>query len=314
VGVLQGTFDTLSLTEVLGLLAQSQKTGALWLEAPTVQGRVYLADGRCHAAETTELADPVATAADLESRLVEVCFTLARQHDGSFRFVADEVPTWEVADGVAVDDAVAKLDRLLEEWREIQAIIPSLDARPRLADELGSTEIIIDAQCWRLLVSLDGHRSVRDVMHHTQRSVLDVCNAIKELVELGAVEIAPEAVVHTAMLDTTYTAATATTVAEPPEPADLPETAAGMPDPFGDDEAAATDAPADSDDDAIFERAVDAAAEVDEAAAVERAAAWAQPTGDGAEAAPAELDEATDDTEARDRGALLRLFSALRDT
>ena len=113
--MLQGTFDTLSLTEVLGLLAQSQKTGALWLHTDSVEGRIYLAGGRCCAAETSELTEPVGSERDLRSRLVDVCFSLARQPGGAFRFAVGEEPTWRVDETISIDDAVSKLDRLLED-------------------------------------------------------------------------------------------------------------------------------------------------------------------------------------------------------
>jgi hypothetical protein len=282
-GVLQGTFDTLSLTEVLGLLAQSHKTGALWLEAGSVQGRVYLADGRCCAAESVELTDAVTTERDLATRLVDVCFTLARQHDGAFRFVADEQPNWRVAGGVAVDDAVDALDRLLAEWREIQAVIPSLDVRPTLATELGNDSIVVDQAGWRLLVCLDGRRSVRDVMRHTQRSVLDVCNALKQLVEEGAVEIAPEM----------------------PPAIPQPAAAVAMPDPFA----------------VALDEVVEAVEAIEAIEPEVEALPEPEPEADTrAEPAHAQHDAAPraaaveEDDNGRDRGAMLRLFSALRDT
>ena len=49
--MLQGTFETLGLAELLGLLSQSRKTGALWLDAGPASAVVYIVDGRCCAAE-----------------------------------------------------------------------------------------------------------------------------------------------------------------------------------------------------------------------------------------------------------------------
>jgi Domain of unknown function (DUF4388) len=302
--VLQGTFDTLSLTEVLGLLAQSHKTGALWLKAGSVEGRVYLADGRCCAAETEELAERVATERDLSARLVDVCFALARQSDGSFRFVVDQEPPWSVGAGVEVDDAVSKLDHLLAEWREIQAVIPSLDARPLLAAELGTDSIIVDQARWRLLVCLDGRRSVRDVMHHTQRTVLDVCNALKELVEEGAVEIGPET--------------------PPPAPEPMPAPVALIePEPERDlepepivvtNEDGHDDHEREREHESVFAQVAAAESPVatmpDPFAGAEddNHEAFAGGTEPGAD-----LEGALEEGDPRDRGALLRLFSALRD-
>jgi hypothetical protein len=156
-------------------------------------------------------------------------------------------------------------------------------------------------------------------MHHTQRSVLDVCNALKELVEEGAVEIAPEApveVMREAPVEVVREApvevereAQVEVVREAPlemacevpaedaEPVDEWPTQP-MPDPF-----------ADVDDD-ITEIAevnqpyepngVNEQNHVDEGVGVrtdERTA----------------IEGVLEEGDARDRGALLRLFSALRD-
>ena len=39
---------------------------------------------------------------------------------------------------------------------------------------------------------IDGRRSVRELSHRTGRSVFELCRSLIELVDLGAVEIAPE--------------------------------------------------------------------------------------------------------------------------
>jgi hypothetical protein len=365
-GVLQGTFDTLSLTEVLGLLAQSQKTGALWVEAGSVQGRVYLADGRCCAAESGDVTGPVDSDSELSTRLIDVCFSLVRQQEGgSFRFVVDEVPSWPAPSSVPVDEAVSSLERLLGEWREIQAVIPSLDSRPRLSPELGTDSIILDAARWRLVVALDGRRSVREVIHETERSVLDVCNALKELIDEGAVELAPpisETVLNSALQHYTSHAPDdapdapdahaephaemATPASAEDDDATMPADAGApaaveMPDPFAGtndthDVTAESSVPdavavAPAFDAPEVPDSFDAPAPVDMPAPPEvPMAPIATPVADFPDqpaeapappaaavapeqpmaAAPAGLDE----TDPRDRGALLRLFSALRDT
>src|SRR5215831_8007388 len=93
--VLQGTFDTLALQELLGLLAHSRKTGALWLDAGPASAVVYVTEG--------------------------LCFAVARADEGSFRFGSEE-PPWLCSETVDLDVANDELARLLEEWREIQAV------------------------------------------------------------------------------------------------------------------------------------------------------------------------------------------------
>jgi Domain of unknown function (DUF4388) len=188
--VLQGTLETLALPELLGLLAQSRKTGALWLDAANSSAVIYIVEGRCCAAESSEEGDPLTDGAALLARVIDVCFAVERADDGSFRFGPEE-PSWSCPDTVDLEGAIDELGRLVDEWREIQAVIPSLDCRIRLADELGVEELTVDRERWQLIVSLDGRRSVRDLVRKTNRPVLELCHAILELVDAGAVNVGP---------------------------------------------------------------------------------------------------------------------------
>ncbi len=188
--VLQGTLETLALPELLGLLAQSAKTGALWLDAANSSAVLYIVEGRCCAAESSEAGDPLDDQDALLARVIDICFAVERAEDGAFRFGPEE-PTWACLATVDLEVAIDELSRLVEEWREIQAVIPSLDCRIRLADDLGVAELTVDRERWHLIVSLDGRRSVRDLVRKTNRPVLDVCHALLGLVDAGAVNVGP---------------------------------------------------------------------------------------------------------------------------
>jgi Domain of unknown function (DUF4388) len=188
--VLQGTLETLSLPELLGLLAQSRKTGALWLDAANSSAVVYIADGRCCAAESSDAGEPLGDAHALLTRVVDICFAIERADDGSFRF-GPEDPPWACPETVDLEVAIDDVSRLVEEWREIQAVIPSLECRIRLADDLGVEELTLDRERWQLVVALDGRRNVRDLVRKTNRPVLDVCHAILAFVDAGAVVVGP---------------------------------------------------------------------------------------------------------------------------
>jgi hypothetical protein len=194
--VLQGTFETLSLPEVLGLLASARKSGALWLEAGPLSGIVHVEDGHCRAVETAERRDPVDDAHALLDRLVEVCFNVVRFEGGTFRFAADDPAPWRCPEPVELSDALVEVERLLKQWREVVRVIPSLDCRPRLLDALVVDELVVDRERWSLLVALDGRRTVRDIVERVGHPVLEVCHTLLELVDAGAVGIVdPEGVV-----------------------------------------------------------------------------------------------------------------------
>jgi hypothetical protein len=186
--VLQGTLETLALPELLGLLGHSRKTGALWLDAANSSAVLYIVEGRCCAAESSEAGDPLTDEPALLARVIDICFAVERADDGKFRFGPEE-PQWVCEETVDLEVAIEELGRLVAEWRDIQAVIPSLDCRIRLSDELGVEELNVDRERWLLVVSIDGRRSVRDLVRKTNRPVLDVCHAILSLVDAGAVNV-----------------------------------------------------------------------------------------------------------------------------
>jgi len=186
--MLQGTFETLGLTEVLSLLAHGGKSGALWLDAGQSSAVVFIDDGLCSAVATPDAAEAVDDGTKLMARLVDACFAVSRVEDGSFRFALEE-PPWRCPQTISIDVALDELARLLDEWHEIQAVIPSLDCRIRLAEELGVDQLTVDGDRWALIVAIDGRRTVRDLGRRTGRAVLEVCHALLGLIDAGAVTI-----------------------------------------------------------------------------------------------------------------------------
>ena len=187
--MLQGTFETLALPELLGLLASARKTGALRLEAGPISGVVHLDDGHCRAVETADHLGRVSDGAELLARLVDVCFAVTRQESGAFRFASDEPAPWLSDEPVELSDALVEVDRLLKQWREILRVIPSLDCRPRLLEVLEVDEIVLDRERWALLVAIDGRRTVRELVQRAARPVIDVCHTLLELIEAGAIGV-----------------------------------------------------------------------------------------------------------------------------
>ena len=187
--MLQGTFETLALSELLGLISHSRKTGALGLDAGHASAVLYVVDGRCCAAVSNDARRRDRGCADLarasrrrvlrgrarRRRLIPL-----RHGRAAVAVHRDRRPRGRETDELA---------RLLAEWRDIQTVIPSLECRVRLTEDLGVEELIVDRECWRLLTAIDGRRSMRDLVRKTNRPVLEVCNAVVALVDADACQI-----------------------------------------------------------------------------------------------------------------------------
>ena len=189
---LQGTLDTLSLPELCELLSGTGKTGALHVRSETGQGVLWFIGGQVCAGEAGGQTGPPppGAAGDLMDRLHDVCFELFRYTGGSFEFEADRRPSWPAERGVDVTGLLAETERRMAEWREIIAVIPSIEARPRLVPEPPTTgPITLDAAQWRVVTGIDGRRRVSALIRVLDGGEFTVCKILRSLVQAGLVEI-----------------------------------------------------------------------------------------------------------------------------
>jgi hypothetical protein len=189
---LSGTLDTLSLPELCDLLAGTGKTGALNIRAEAGQGVLWFTDGKVCAGEAGGQTGPppAGGSSDLLERLNDVCFELFRYTEGSFEFEADRRPSWPAERSLDVSGLLAETERRMAEWREIIAVIPSIEARPRLVPEPPSGgPITLDAAQWRVVTGIDGRRRVSALIRVLDGGEFTVCKVLRSLVQAGLVEI-----------------------------------------------------------------------------------------------------------------------------
>lgn len=192
--MLQGTLDTLSLPELCELLSGTGKTGALHVRAEAGQGVLWFSDGKVCAGEAGSQTGPPPPGAggDLLDRLHDVCFELFRYTEGSFDFEVERRPSWSADRGVDVGGLLAETERRMAEWREIIAVIPSIEARPRLVPEPpAGGPVTLDAAQWRVVTGIDGRRRVSALIRVLDGGEFTVCKVLRSLVQAGLVEIDP---------------------------------------------------------------------------------------------------------------------------
>lgn len=177
---LQGTLDTFALPDVLRLLASTKKTGRLVVAGNRGTGSVWVDDGSVVGSE--------ATGAMPDAGAVDVLFELLRYADGSFTFETGTT-TPDPAPSRAVEPLLVDAERQLAEWRDIEAVVPSMDAWISLVADLEGDEILIAAERWKTIVAIGSGTSVTGVGHTLKLGELDVCRQVKELVELGLVKV-----------------------------------------------------------------------------------------------------------------------------
>lgn len=177
---LQGTLDTFELPDVLRLLASTRKTGRLHLRGDRGAGDVWLAAGQVVGVATA------ATGTDVHDGL----FELLRAHEGAFAFEPDESPG-APAPPADVEPLLAAAEDRLVEWREIEAVVPSLAARISLEPELPAAEVTVDADAWRLVATIGGGMTVGQLGDVVGLGEVAVSKVVRDLVALGVVAVGP---------------------------------------------------------------------------------------------------------------------------
>ena len=183
---LSGTLDTFALPDVLRLCATTAKSGRLCITGDRGSGSVWMEDGDVVA---TELF--VADAQSLTS--VEVIFGLLRFVAGSFTFES-EVRAAEVDHPSSLEPILTQAENMLVEWRSIEQVVPSLDVWVGLVAVLAGADVMIDANRWSAIAAVGSGAQVGAVAETLELSEIDACRAVKELVELGLVEVLDEPV------------------------------------------------------------------------------------------------------------------------
>jgi hypothetical protein len=177
---LQGTLETFSVPEVLRLLAGTNKTGLLALEGDRGVGNVWLTDGRISTAQSEH---------EQGDRIEAVLFDLLRFSTGSFVFEPGARPDEDGVHEADVEEVLTEAERLLVEWREIEAVVPSLDVRVHLVDELSGESVTVTADQWRSLALIGSGITARRIGARLDLGEFDACSLVRDLVDAGLVDV-----------------------------------------------------------------------------------------------------------------------------
>jgi Domain of unknown function (DUF4388) len=182
---LQGNLGTFALPEVLRLLASTRKTGCLHVEGDRGRGSVWFDEGSVAAATAGRAVNAVP--------VDEVVFELLRYRRGSFRFSLDEQPPLETVQVLDLESTLLRALQLLDEWRALEAVVPSLSHRVELVPELTVGHVTVDAGRWQMLAAIADGTSVGKLAETLGMGEVDVSRAVRDLVDMGVVQVAPPA-------------------------------------------------------------------------------------------------------------------------
>lgn len=173
---LHGSLDSFSIPDVLVFLGGTGKTGELHVAGDGRDGRVWFTGGKVVAAEAGRPTD-----------VINGVFELLRMAAGDFGFtdgVAPAVAT-EEHDVAAV---LAAAQSRLDEWREIEAVVPSPRAEVAAVAAIAGP-VTITPEHWVVIAALVRDASVGAVGDHLGLNEFDSARAVKALVDAGLLTV-----------------------------------------------------------------------------------------------------------------------------
>ncbi len=188
--MLQGSLDNFGLHEVLGLLADTSKSGRMRISGDRGSGSLWLSAGQLVQADATNVVD--------ETPIDETMFELMRFVTGSFSFNVDEAPT-KGHEPRPVSEVIAAARERLERWLEIEAVVPSLAHIIAPVASLPAPELTITAEEWELIMAIGGGCEVSAICDAFSLGEVEGSRRVKLLIERDLVEIFEPSVIEAAV-------------------------------------------------------------------------------------------------------------------
>ena len=179
---LLGTLADFHVGDILALLASTRKTGVLVVEGDGRSGRVWVDDGQI-----------VGGQSEGDHEAAVVVFDLLRLEQGRFSF-DDGVAPPAPGEPVTVEEVLTEARAKLVEWREIEAVVPSMTSLVALdAGGAAAGDITIAADQWRTVAAVGAGGTVAEVASRLGAGEFAACRAIRSLVDAGLARITPTA-------------------------------------------------------------------------------------------------------------------------
>jgi hypothetical protein len=177
---LSGTLTDFALDEVLRFIGSARKSGQLTVEQGARRGVVWLEEGKVAAAHLDEADEPA-----------EVVFDLLRLDDGKFSFNADVDRPEGGSEVTELDAVLNQAHAMLDEWREVEKVVPSIKTLVALSATPPGGDIRIDTSQWATICAVGAGGPVASVADRLGMREFAACKAVKALVDAGLAAVAP---------------------------------------------------------------------------------------------------------------------------
>lgn len=177
--MLQGSLENFSLDEVLGLLSGSEKTGRLEVSGEKGAGALLFNDGMLVGASSDRITG--------ERTSADHMFELLRFESGNFSFVAE--PTTGTEPPQELDKVLSEAKSRLDDWRQIEAVVPSLNHIVTPSADLPQDSVTINRDEWATLNIIGTGCNVSRVCDELSLDEIEGSRRVKNLAERSLVLI-----------------------------------------------------------------------------------------------------------------------------
>jgi hypothetical protein len=177
---LEGNLKDFDLSDIIQLIQLGKKTGALVVQVGGEEGSVFFSGGSAVHAKAGD-----ATGDQAVNRIL-------RWRQGSFTFRPDETTNYRTIQ-TPLQHLVLDAARQIDEWQDIQRLIPSLDMVLAIEEHppAGTEDIKLQPVEWRVLSLVDGSRTIRTIVHDGHMMEFDTCKILYGLLSSGLLKAMP---------------------------------------------------------------------------------------------------------------------------
>lgn len=179
---LQGTIDAVPITDVLGLIGSSQRSGHLMVDGDRGSDSIWIVGGSI-----------VGVGAAGASALGTVT-NLLRHSSASFHFEPGNQEPAHRVEAVPLDVCVHDASEVMDAWRAVEAVVPTMTHRVALAPSIAA-DVAVTPSEWTLVVLSSTTPTIVELAQYLGLDDFDISSEVAALVGTGLLEVLPPVLV-----------------------------------------------------------------------------------------------------------------------
>jgi hypothetical protein len=178
---LEGNLKDFDLADILQLISFGKKTGALNVTSDHDEGVIYFDEGTAVHSTAADVAGDAAVGRILRWRI------------GSFAFKPDATTDQRSVQS-PIMHLVLEAARQIDEWQDIQKLIPSLELVLSIEEKppAGTEDIQLQPLEWRILALVDGNRPITQIIKESHLGDFETCKVLYGLLSSGLIKVLPQ--------------------------------------------------------------------------------------------------------------------------